>query len=138
MASDILALAGAVAALGGAFTIMGIGAMTLIPALPAIAMLAGLGAAAATVLSVVGGGGGAQSPGGVATTTAVAGGGAGGDIRAIVEETVTATINALVPEMVAALKEGQGKIQVTNDNFTNSNQSEGPSRNRNIVNNNFA
>ena len=101
----------------------------LLPALPVLAAVAGI---------TGGGGGGAQSPGGVATTTAVAGGGAGGDIRAIVEETVTATINALVPEMVAALKEGQGKIQVTNDNFTNSNQSEGPSRNRNIVNNNFA
>jgi hypothetical protein len=55
-----------------------------------------------------------------------------------IEGIVSTTIKALVPEMVAALKEGQGKIQVTNDNFNNSRQSEGPSRNRNIVNNNFA
>nr|MDB4346126.1 hypothetical protein [bacterium] len=138
MATDIAMLAGSMYALGGAFAFMGIGAMALMPALPVLTLLAGLGTAAAALGVIGGGGGGAQSPGGVATTTAVAGGGAGGDIRAIVEETVTATINALVPEMVAALKEGQGKIQVTNDNFTNSKQSEGPSRNRNIVNNNFA
>jgi len=84
-----------------------------------------------------------QSPGTTSltegtTTAANAGGITGEEVRAIVEETVTATINALVPDMVAALKEGQGKIQVTNDNFNNSRQSEGPSRNRNIVNNNFA
>ena len=139
MATDIAMLAASVYALGGAFAFMGIGAMALMPALPVLTLLAGLGTAAAA-LGVIGGGGGAQSPGGGGTgaTTAQAGGASGEEIRAIVEETVTATINALVPEMVAALKEGQGKIQVTNDNFTNSNQSEGPSRNRNIVNNNFA
>ena len=107
-------------------------AMLLLPALPVLAAVAGIGAVAT---GAIGGGGGG---GGAGVTTAQAGGASGEEIRAIVEETVTATINALVPEMVAALKEGQGKIQVTNDNFTNSNQSEGPSRNRNIVNNNFA
>lgn len=139
MATDIAMLAGSMYALGSAFAFMGIGAMALMPALPVLTLLAGLGTAAAA-LGVIGGGGGAQSPGvgGAGATTAQAGGASGEEIRAIVEETVTATINALVPEMVAALKEGQGKIQVTNDNFTNSNQSEGPSRNRNIVNNNFA
>ncbi len=107
-------------------------AMLLLPALPVLAAVAGIGAVATGAIGGRGGGGGAG------VTTAQAGGASGEEIRAIVEETVTATINALVPEMVAALKEGQGKIQVTNDNFTNSNQSEGPSRNRNIVNNNFA
>ena len=107
-------------------------AMLLLPALPVLAAVAGIGAVAT---GAIGGGGGG---GGAGVTTAQAGGASGEEIRAIVEETVTATINALVPEMVAALKEGQGKIQVTNDNFTNSKQSEGPSRNRNIVNNNFA
>ena len=107
-------------------------AMLLLPALPVLAAVEGIGAVAT---GAIGGGGGG---GGAGVTTAQAGGASGEEIRAIVEETVTATINALVPEMVAALKEGQGKIQVTNDNFTNSNQSEGPSRNRNIVNNNFA
>ncbi len=139
MATDIAMLAASVYALGGAFAFMGIGAMALMPALPVLTLLAGLGTAAAA-LGVIGGGGGAQSPGGGGTgaTTAQAGGASGEEIRAIVEETVTATINALVPEMVAALKEGQGKIKVTNDNFNNSKQSEGPSRNRNITNNNFA
>ena len=139
MATDIAMLAASMYALGGAFAFMGIGAMALMPALPVLTLLAGLGTAAAA-LGVIGGGGGAQSPGGggAGVTTAQAGGASGEEIRAIVEETVTATINALVPEMVAALKEGQGKIKVTNDNFNNSKQSEGPSRNRNIVNNNFA
>ena len=51
-----------------------------------------------------------------------------------VEGIVSTTIKNLVPEMVAALN----NIKVVNDNFNNSKQSEGPSRNRNIVNNNFA
>ena len=40
----------------------------------------------------------------------------------MIEETVTATINALVPPMVAALREGQGNVRVVNDNFANSGQ----------------
>ena len=111
-------------------------AMMLLPALPVLAAVAGIGA-----IATGGGGGGAGiggGGGGAGAAAANAGGTSGEEIRAIVEETVTATINALVPEMVAALKEGQGKIKVTNDNFNNSKQSEGPSRNRNIVNNNFA
>lgn len=51
-----------------------------------------------------------------------------------IEGIVSSTIKALVPEMVAALNDKK----VVNDNFNNSKQSEGPSRNRNIVNNNFA
>ena len=51
-----------------------------------------------------------------------------------VEGIVASTIKALVPEMVAALN----NVKVVNDNFNNSRQSEGPSRNRNITNNNFA
>jgi hypothetical protein len=51
-----------------------------------------------------------------------------------IEGIVSSTIKALVPEMVAAINDKK----VVNDNFNNSRQSEGPSRNRNIVNNNFA
>jgi methylphosphotriester-DNA--protein-cysteine methyltransferase len=51
-----------------------------------------------------------------------------------IEGIVASTIKALVPEMVAAINDKK----VVNDNFNNSRQSEGPSRNRNIVNNNFA
>ena len=111
-------------------------AMMLLPALPVLAAVAGIGA-----IATGGGGGGAGiggGGGGAGAAAANAGGITGEEVRTIVEETVTATINALVPEMVAALKEGQGKVKVTNDNFNNSKQSEGPSRNRNIVNNNFA
>ena len=52
----------------------------------------------------------------------------------VIAATVASTIKALVPEMVSALN----NVKVVNDNFNNSKQSEGPSRNRNIVNNNFA
>jgi hypothetical protein len=106
-------------------------AMLLLPALPVLAAVAGIGAVATIAAGSLSGGGGGEA-------AAQAGSASGEEIRAIVEETVTATINALVPEMVAALKEGQGKIKVTNDNFNNSKQSEGPSRNRNVTNNNFA
>lgn len=51
-----------------------------------------------------------------------------------VEGIVASTIKALVPEMVSALN----NVKVVNDNFHNSKQSEGPSRNRQITNNNFA
>ena len=51
-----------------------------------------------------------------------------------IEGIVASTIKALVPEMVAAM----GNVKVVNDNFHNSKQSEGPSRNRQITNNNFA
>lgn len=55
-----------------------------------------------------------------------------------IEGIVSTTIKALVPEMVAALKEGQGNIKVTNDNFNASSQGELPSQIRNITNNMFA
>ena len=56
------------------------------------------------------------------------------DMEPVIAATVASTIKALVPEMVAALN----SVKVVNDNFNNSRQSEGPSRNRNITNNNFA
>ena len=56
----------------------------------------------------------------------------------MIEETVASTINALVPEMVASLKEGQGNVKVTNDNFNASSQGQLPDQIRNISNNNFA
>ncbi len=62
----------------------------------------------------------------------------GEDMRAMIEETVASTINALVPEMVASLKEGQGNVKVTNDNFNASSQGQLPDQIRNISNNNFA
>jgi biotin operon repressor len=60
------------------------------------------------------------------------------NFQPLITETVTSTINALVPPMVAALKEGQGNIRVTNDNFNASSQKELPSQLRNISNSNFA
>lgn len=138
--SKILALSVAVAGLS--FSLAGLLALGPL-ALGALAVVGAAGAIGAGAISSPTAGN-TQSPGiaspaeGTTTATANAGGITGEEVRTIVEETVTATINALVPEMVAALKEGQGKIQVTNDNFNNSRQSEGPSRNRNIVNNNFA
>ena len=140
--SKILALSIAVAGLSLSLA----GLLALGPlALGALAVVGAVGAAGAIGAGAISSpAGNTQSPGvaspteGTTTATANAGGITGEEVRTIVEETVTATINALVPEMVAALKEGQGKIQVTNDNFNNSRQSEGPSRNRNIVNNNFA
>ena len=131
MATDILMLAGAVAALGSAFMVMGVEAMALMPALPVLTLLAGLGTAA-VALGVVGGGGNrAQSPGGT-TATANAGGITGEEVRTIVEETVTATINALVPEMVSALRDSQTNIRVVSDPFHDSRQSGQPSINRRI------
>lgn len=62
----------------------------------------------------------------------------GEDMRTMIEETVASTINALVPEMVASLKEGQGNVKVTNDNFNASSQGQLPDQIRNISNNNFA
>ena len=56
------------------------------------------------------------------------------NLEPLIAATVTSTIKALVPEMVAAM----GNVKVVNDNFHNSKQSEGPSRNRQITNNNFA
>ncbi len=111
-------------------------AMMLLPALPVLAAVAGIGA-----IATGGGGGGAGiggGGGGAGAAAANAGGITGEEVRTIVEETVTATINALVPEMVVALKEGQGNIKVTNDNFNASSQGELPSQMRNISNSNFA
>ena len=111
-----------------------IGLLALGPiGLTALAVVGGVAAIGAGVAAVAGGG---TKPTGEATvTTATAGEAAGEDMRAMVEETVTATIKALVPEMVAALKEGQGNIRVTSDPFTDSKQSGQPSINRRINNN---
>ena len=49
MATDIAMLAASMYALGGAFAFMGIGAMALMPALPVLTLLAGLGTAAAAL-----------------------------------------------------------------------------------------
>ena len=141
--SKILALSIAVAGLSLSLAgLLALGPLAL-GALAVVGAVGTIGAIGAGAISSPTAGN-TQSPGiaspteGTTTATANAGGITGEEVKSIVEETVTATINALVPEMVAALKEGQGKIQVTNDNFNNSRQSEGPSRNRNIVNNNFA
>jgi hypothetical protein len=127
----IAALAIAVVGLTGSI----IGLMALGPiGLGALALIGGIGAVGVTAAATVGGG---AEPGG---GTAIAAGGeaAGDDMRTMIEETVTATINALVPDMVAALREGQGNIKVTNDNFNASSQGELPSQMRNISNSNFA
>jgi hypothetical protein len=42
------------------------------------------------------------------------------NIEPLVTSTVETTIRALVPQMVAALKEGQGNVRVVNDNFASS------------------
>ena len=123
----------AVAVMGLTASIIGL--MALGPVgLGALALIGGIGTAGVATAAAVGGG---AEPGGGA---AVATGGetAGEDMRAMIEETVTATINALVPDMVAALREGQGNIKVTNDNFNASSQGELPSQMRNISNSNFA
>lgn len=110
--------------------------------LTALAVLGGIAAIGATAATVASPGTSAPPTGGasVTTTSAVetAGETGGENMRAMIEETVTSTINALVPEMVAALKEGQGNIRVTNDNFNASSQKELPSQLRNISNSNFA
>lgn len=59
------------------------------------------------------------------------------NMKAMIEETVTSTIKALVPEMVTALKVGQGNIKVHRDPFADSSQSELPDINRRISNNLF-
>jgi hypothetical protein len=119
----------------GGLTASLLGLMALGPlALGAIAVMGGgaaVGTGAGASISPKGGGGGG-------TSVSNEGGGPNEDMRAMIEETVTATINTLVPEMVGALKEGIGNITVSNNNFNNSKQSEGPSRNRNVTNNNFA
>lgn len=59
------------------------------------------------------------------------------NMKTMIEETVTSTIKALVPEMVTALKVGQGNIKVHRDPFADSSQSELPDINRRISNNLF-
>ncbi len=129
--SKVVALA--VSIMGLTASIVGLMALGPI-GLSALALVGGIGAVGVATAAAVGGG---AEPGGGA---AVATGGetAGEDMRAMIEETVTSTINALVPEMVAALREGQGNIKVTNDNFNASSQGELPSQMRNISNSNFA
>lgn len=111
-----------------------IGLLALGPiGLTALAVVGGVAAVGAGVAAVAGGG--TEPTGGATVSTATAGETAGEDMRAMVEETVTATIKALVPEMVAALKEGQGNIRVTSDPFADSKQSGQPSINRRINSN---
>ena len=107
----------AIAVVGLTASIVGLMALGPI-GLGALALIGGIGAVGVTAAAE--GGEGAQPEGGVAI--AEGGEAAGEDIRAMIEETVTATINALVPPMVAALREGQGNVRVVNDNFANSGQ----------------
>jgi len=132
IAALALSVAGLTVSLAGLMALGPVG-------LSALAVVGGIAAVGAGVGAAVGtAGGGGVGGGGAGVAAANAGGITGEEVRAIVEETVTATINALVPEMVSALRDGINNIQVTNNNFNNSRQSEGPSRNRNITNNNFA
>lgn len=112
------------------------GLMLLGPA--GLAALAVVGGVAAVGAAVATGGGGdpgvtTASPGGVAPIAGAdtqAGAAAAeeetdteiliANIQPLITETVTATINALVPPMVAALREGQGNVRVVNDNFASS------------------
>ena len=137
MALGILQLAGAIAALGASFAILSLGAISLLPALPILTLFAGLGAIA-SMIGVVGGGSSSSPTGGASVSATGAEESSGEDMKAMIEETVTATIKALVPDMVAALKIGQGNVKVTNDNFNASSQDELPSQMRNVSNNNFA
>jgi hypothetical protein len=136
MALGIFQLAGAISALGASLAILSVGAALLTPFLPILTLFAGLGAIG--MMMSAAGGEGASPTGGTSVSVAGAGENSGEDMKAMIEETVTATINALVPDMVAALKSGQNNIKVTNDNFNASSQGELPSQMRNISNNNFA
>ena len=60
------------------------------------------------------------------------------NLQPLIAETVTATVNALVPPMVAALKEGQGKVKVVNDNFNASGQKGDINTIRRLPSDNFA
>ena len=136
MALGILQLAGAISALGASFAILSVGTALLMPFLPILTLFAGLGAIGMMMSTT--GGEGTPPTGGASVSVAGAGENSGEDMKAMIQETVTATIKALVPEMVAALKSGQGNIKVTNDNFNASSPDELPSQMRNVSNNNFA
>jgi len=136
MALGILQLAGAISALGASFAILSVGTALLMPFLPILTLFAGLGAIGMMMSTM--GGEGASPTGGASVSVAGAGENSGEDMKAMIEETVTSTIKALVPDMVAALKSGQNNIKVTNHNFNASSQGELPSQMRNISNNNFA
>ena len=56
----------------------------------------------------------------------------------MIAETVTSTINAMLPPMVAALKEGQGKVKVVNDSFNSSGQKGDINTIRRFPSDNFA
>ena len=60
------------------------------------------------------------------------------NIQPMIAETVTSTINAMLPPMVAALKEGQGKVKVVNDNFNASGQKGDINTIRRLPSDNFA
>jgi hypothetical protein len=60
------------------------------------------------------------------------------NIQPIIAETVTSTINAMLPPMVAALKEGQGKVKVVNDSFNSSGQKGDINTIRRFPSDNFA
>jgi hypothetical protein len=133
----------------GGLTLALAGLMVLGPiGLGALALVGGISMGAAAVSnsitppsntsSISPDGAGSTPAGGTTLSVAGAGESSGEDMRAMIQETVTATIKALVPDMVAALKSGQGNIKVTNDNFNASSQNELPSQMRNVSNNNFA
>ena len=127
MALGIFQLAGAIGALGASFAVLAVGAALLMPFLPILTLFAGLGAIGMMMMGTTGGEG-ASPTGGASVSVAGAGENSGEDMKAMIEETVTSTIKALVPDMVAALKSGQSKIKVTNDNFNASSQGELPSQ----------
>jgi hypothetical protein len=60
------------------------------------------------------------------------------NIQPMIAETVTSTINAMLPPMVAALKEGQGKVKVVNDSFNSSGQKGDINTIRRFPSDNFA
>ena len=133
----------------GGLTLALAGLMVLGPiGLGALALVGGISMGAAAVSnsitppsntsSISPDGAGSTPAGGTTLSVAGAGESSGEDMKAMIQETVTATIKALVPDMVAALKSGQGNIKVTNDNFNASSQDELPSQMRNVSNNNFA
>ncbi len=60
------------------------------------------------------------------------------NLQPLIAETVTATISAMLPPMVAALKEGQGKVKVVNDSFGASGQKGDINTIRRLPSDNFA
>ena len=60
------------------------------------------------------------------------------NIQPLIAETVATTINTMLPPMVSALKEGQGKVKVVNDSFNSSGQKGDINTIRRLPSDNFA